>query len=221
MNIFDVVTEYPIAFDSPDHLQPHGTVNDNHTNETWVENVLKIFKNKENIKVMDLGCAGGKLVKSWLNYTDYAIGLEGSNFSQYHRRHEWPQLDEKNLFTCDVSRAFKVLCNDEPFLCDIISAWEVFEHIHPDRLKIFLTNIYYHLDRNGLFMGSIHTRSDIPSGRSHIYETVLDMHQTIMTKEEWYSTINETNLFFIEEYDNNIGIVREDANSFPLKMRKK
>ena len=36
---FRVETEYPIAFDSPDHLYPWGTKRDNHTSESFIHEV--------------------------------------------------------------------------------------------------------------------------------------------------------------------------------------
>ena len=52
-------TQHPIAVDSPDHLYPTGTANDNSKNLAFVDEVL-IWKSKPN--VMDLGCAGGQYI---------------------------------------------------------------------------------------------------------------------------------------------------------------
>ena len=127
--MFRVETEFPIAFDSPDHLMPWGTKRDNHSSTSFIQESIAHFKMDRSVKFMDLGCSGGGLVKEWLTYTNFAIGLEGSDYSLKHKRASWPELYKRNLFTCDISRPYKVSYNSQVYKCDLISAWEVVEHI--------------------------------------------------------------------------------------------
>ena len=161
---FRVETEYPIAFDSPDHLYPWGTKRDNHTNENFVREILARFLIEGKIHVMDLGCSGGGLIKSWLDHTEYAIGLEGSDYSAKNARAEWPELHNKNLFTCDVSRPYQVMYDDKPYKANIITAWELIEHIEPSRVDEFFKMVDKHLVVEGVFVGSGSAEHDAPEG---------------------------------------------------------
>jgi|TARA_Y100000310_G_scaffold168673_1_gene168738 SAM-dependent methyltransferase len=215
MTKFKVITDFPIAFDSPDHLAPMGTAQDNFSNKVWIKNIVDLFGRKRKIRILDLGCGGGSLVKDLLEHTPYAIGLEGSNYSIIHEREWWPQFHNNNLFTCDISRPFSVEYDNELFLCDIITAWEVCEHIHPDRIEGFFKNIYNHLRVGGVFMASVSDYSDESSDKDgNIYE----LHQSAMPEKDWHSAIESTGLFTIKEYNKSIGYVRK--GKFLLHLEK-
>jgi len=215
MGKFKVITDFPIAFDSPDHLAPRGTAQDNSSNELWIKNIVDLFGRKRKIRAMDLGCAGGALVKDLLKHTPYAIGLEGSDYSVIHARVCWPKFYNNNLFTCDISRPFHIEYDNKPFLCDVITAWEVCEHIHPDRIESFFKNIYNHLAPVGVFMASVSTFSDKNSDNDG---NIYNLHQSVMCEKEWHSIIESTGLFKIKKYDKLMGCVRE--GNFLLHLEK-
>jgi predicted TPR repeat methyltransferase len=162
---FRVETEFPIAFDSPDHLYPWGTKRDNNTNEGFIRDIISRFLSDNKVRVIDLGCSGGGLIKNWLDYTEYAIGLEGSDYSVKHERAEWPELHNKNLFTCDVTRPYQIMYDDKPYKANIITAWELIEHIEPTRVDDFFKMIDNHLEVDGIFVGSGTDSSDCPEGQ--------------------------------------------------------
>ena len=174
---FKVETEFPIAFDSADHLHPWGTKRDNNTNENFVQEIISRFMSNNRLKVIDLGCSGGKLVRSWLNHTEYAVGLEGSDYSAKAARAEWPELYNKNLFTCDVSRPYQIMYNDEPFKANLINAWELVDHIEPTRVDEFVKMIDRHLMIDGVFVGSGAIGSDAPDG--------VELHVNRQEKSFW------------------------------------
>lgn len=151
-------TEWPIAIDSPDHLEPEGVMNDNVTSLAFIDEVERQFKGKQ-LHVLDLGCAGGALIHDFLRRGHIAIGLEGSDFNLVTRRAEWAALGNKNLFTCDVTREFSLSCERngecQPFLCDIITSWEVMEHLPRERLPVFFENIRRHLKLNGHYVAGV------------------------------------------------------------------
>ena len=201
--MFKVVTDYPIAFDSPDHLYPHGTKRDNFTDVHFILQFIEWYKSiyiagipairyTDPLTIMDVGCSGGALVKDWLKYTPYAVGLEGSDYSVKHERAEWPDLYNKNLFTCDISREFQVYYDDIPYECDLITAWEVIEHIPPDRLDIFFKNIWKHLKEGGVFLGSGCAASDKTGG--------VELHLSAFPKEKWEREIIPKDKFNIIAY---------------------
>lgn len=172
-----IKTDWPVAVDSPDHLYPAGTKQDNSTKQAFIEDVEALV-GKKTIQYMDFGCSGGLLVHDFLRKGHIAVGLEGSDYSVLHSRAEWPELHEKNLFTCDVTKPFNVTITHEgkeeiPFLCDVISAWEVVEHIAPSDLFRFFENVKNHLAIGGKFIASISIRPHPP------------VHQSIYHPEIW------------------------------------
>ena len=42
MSKFKIVTDFPIAFDSPDHLAPQGTATDNASDDLWIKNIVDL-----------------------------------------------------------------------------------------------------------------------------------------------------------------------------------
>jgi len=181
----------PIALDSPDHLYPLGTAVDNHTSEGFINEVEQYFENKTPLKILDLGCSGGQMIVDFAKRNHFAIGLEGSNYSIIHQRPNWPEYHEKNLFTCDISEPFTIEKNSELILFDVITAWEVLEHIHPDKLEQTLKNIYNHLETSGLFCATISTIEEVPGGPV--------LHQSVFPKQYWIDNYL-SKYFIIKDY---------------------
>ena len=159
-------TNHPVAIESPDHIFPWGTMRDNSTNEGFINEILAYnkIKGKETINFLDLGCSGGQLVIDILNRGNRSIGLEGSDYSVKHKRANWPEYHNKNLFTCDVTKEYKLFENKERILFDTITGWEVIEHIHPNDLENFFKHINDNLYSGGFFCGSISTKEEIVEG---------------------------------------------------------
>lgn len=185
MNRYKIIvdTQYPIALDSPDHIFPDGVRNDNTTSQPLIDEIESKLMNTDRkpLYIMDLGCAGGMLVHDFVKRGHVAIGLEGSDYNVQHARAEWPQLYQNNLFTCDISRPFSVSIQDDsgcqPFLCDLIMAWEVVEHIDPDNLPVFFENVRKHLKPDGQFLAGISMGSGPPQ------------HQSVYPEKEWKNEI--------------------------------
>jgi SAM-dependent methyltransferase len=176
-------TKYPVALDSPDHVFPAGTRGDNTTSLRFINEIQSKLANgnRRSLNIMDLGCAGGMLVHDFVKRGHVAIGLEGSDFNVKYANAEWPKLYQKNLFTCDISKPFDVNIQDDlgsqPFLCDLIMAWEVIEHIYPGRLPIFFENIRKHLKPDGQFLAGISTGDGPPQ------------HQSVFSENKWKNEI--------------------------------
>src|SRR5512139_308514 len=130
--MYSVKTEHPIALDSPDHLHPMGTKMDNHFNLEFNKHVMKIIPERP-LSVLDLGCAGGAMVKSFIDMGQVAIGIEGSDYCQVHQLHEWSVIPG-NLFTADARQPFQVKDGRKNMQFDLITHWEFFEHINPEGL---------------------------------------------------------------------------------------
>lgn len=185
-NKFKVITKNPIAINSNDHLYPEGTKNDNFSNLELITELENFFGRK--FSAIDLGCAGGKFVKDLNDSGNLAIGLEGSNYSILHQRAEWPLLYNKNLFTCDISKPFTIKYNDALFRADVISAWEVLEHIDLEDLPTLFSNIKAHLNTNGIFIATV----------AQFYNCVnnIHLHKSVFSKEKWINEIfSDFNIF--------------------------
>jgi cyclopropane fatty-acyl-phospholipid synthase-like methyltransferase len=182
MNNITIKTDYPIAFDSPDHITPWGTMRDNTSNLDFIEEIQTFFKEdkeKDNFNFLDLGCSGGQLVIDFHKRGNLSVGLEGSDYSVKHQRANWPDYHNINLFTCDVTKPYSVYNNGEIVKFDMINAWEVVEHIHPEDLSNFFMHINNNLKPGGIFLASISVVPDNATG--------IDLHQSVFSEGEWYN----------------------------------
>lgn len=156
----NLLTDFPIAYESFDHIEPKGTMHDNTHHKLFVDRVNEISSGNK-IKFADLGCSGGGLVKDFLDDGHDAIGIEGSDYSQRNKRAEWATIPD-NLFTADITKPFFIVTDNSTGQCDIITAWDVLEHIHEIDLGVLITNIRNNLKTNGLFVASVATFEDHP-----------------------------------------------------------
>lgn len=182
-----VETEHPVAYDSPDHIKPFGSKRDNTINERFNKCFYKFAESgyaTEPYRILDLGCAGGGMVRSFVTDGHISIGLEGSDYCKKNKKYEWGVIPE-NLFTCDISKPFKIYQDfgkrKIQMKFDLITAWEVMEHVKEEDLKQLLENIKSHL--GGIFICSIHHSYDEHDG--------LQYHQTIKPVEWWDELFKE------------------------------
>lgn len=206
------VTDHPVAFESPDHLCPVGTKNDNSTHGGYIGQVEKFFEGK-NINYMDLGCAGGQLVVDLSNRGHFAVGVEGSDTGRKHKLFNWPQYDGTVLHTADITKPFHIERDGEKVEFDMISAWEVVEHIHPMDLDAFFENILSNLKTGGFFVASINLGPDVRvvDGVTH------HLHQSVFPENVWRERV--LSKYCIEPYPFR-SKVRDSSNSFYIKLVK-
>jgi len=194
--MFTVETEARVAVDSPDHLFPWGTANDNHTSEIMLDEIREYFGRPYSI--MDLGCSGGQSIIDAISKGNVAIGLEGSDYSWKNKRANWTEENyNKILFTCDVAKPFQVLNDSVPFKFDIITAWEFLEHIHPDELDQMFANVNNHLVDGGLFIGQYAIGTDEhmffdPRVGHHVN---VDLHQSVHPVSWWNDKFDSLGYF--------------------------
>jgi len=149
-------TNHPVAYESKDHTHPHGTINDNTTCPNFVN---KICKTRPQITFLDLGCAGGGLVKEFHDKGILAAGLEGSDHNKNSKRAEWGTIP-RNLFTADITKPFSFTKYGNRVKFDVITAWEVLEHIKEEDLIGLIYNLIFNLTQNGSFICSISTAEE-------------------------------------------------------------
>jgi len=177
-------TQHPIAYESPDHLNPRGTKADNSTNKKFVRSMAeRLIRERPGQEhgLLDLGCSGGQLVKDFSEWGWLAVGLEGSDYSLRHRRANWADLAGKNLFTCDITKPFQVESKGQPAKFDVITMWEVLEHIAEADLPQLFANILNHMEVGGYFVASTTSVPDVQNG--------VDLHQTKWTNQQWRAMI--------------------------------
>jgi cyclopropane fatty-acyl-phospholipid synthase-like methyltransferase len=173
MSKFLLQAESTLAADSYDHTNPCGTKWDNSRNPKFNEKLFALLKKtnfQKPYKVMDLGCSGGGFVKDMIDAGHEAVGLEGSDYSLKLKRAEWATIPD-NLFTCDITRPFRVLSvlydagpdaetvgDDAKF--DVVTAWELMEHISEAKLPQMLKNLKDHMSERGIFVCSVSPNHD-------------------------------------------------------------
>lgn len=205
--MYKVVTDFPVAVDSPDHILPQGTKNilggpyyewaDGYN--PFVDEVVKYF-NKTKLKVLDLGAASGYLVSDFLQRGCQTVGLEGSNWPLLNEVENWNRLHNINLFTCDISKPFQIFEEQVEAKFDLINAWEVIEHISPDNLETFADNVYKHLSDEGIFVFSLSPWFE-PSKVDK--KTNLHLSHEIKLKSQWEEIFYKFEFTgpLVEQYD--------------------
>jgi SAM-dependent methyltransferase len=189
---FELQTEHPVAFESNDHLYPRGTKNDSTRSPRFVGACESKFPGRA-ITHLDLGCAGGGLVFDFIKRGHASFGLEGSDYSFKWKRAEWGCIPN-SLRTCDITKPFEVIVSNNKSRAqfDIVTMWEVFEHIPADLIPGLLYNVKKHMHAGSFFVGSIALFDDIENG--------VSFHPTIKPKE-WWSELFENNGFKMYSYE--------------------
>jgi len=161
-----ILTDHPHPLDSPDYLRPWGAKNDDTHCPGFVEWVRESFG--PHAKHLDLGCAGGGLVADMRDAGFYSIGIEGSEEPKRLGRPAWLKYPEA-FFHADIGKPFGF----PDWRFDVISAWEVLEHIPESDLPVFFNNVWRHLVPGGAFVGTVSMNFD------------KDYHQTVKPFEWW------------------------------------
>ncbi|HEY1687064.1 MAG TPA: glycosyltransferase [Tepidisphaeraceae bacterium] len=165
----------PVAADSPDHLVPRGTKNDNSRNRLFNRKV-ELLLAKRPLRVLDFGCAGGGFVKDCIDDGHIAVGLEGSDYSKRIARAEWATIPQ-SLFTCDITSPFALSQRGSAAQFDLITGWEFMEHIPTPCIEAICANAEKHLAAGGLVIFSI---ADFPDEADGVV-----YHQTVQPKAWW------------------------------------
>jgi 2-polyprenyl-3-methyl-5-hydroxy-6-metoxy-1,4-benzoquinol methylase len=186
--LYVLETEHPVAIDSADHKWPRGTIFDSNTNRNFNLKLYAHMACRSDLRLMDLGCAGGGLVRSILADGYTGVGVEGSDASKKLRSGEWDTCPH-HLFTADITSRFQLWTKaGEPVQFHCITAWEVLEHIPADRLPGLIDNIERHLASDGIFVASVDT---LPDGNPVVGATY---HVTLRPKEWWLEQFGKAGL---------------------------
>jgi 2-polyprenyl-3-methyl-5-hydroxy-6-metoxy-1,4-benzoquinol methylase len=166
-----IATASPLAVESDDYKFPRGAKNDNTRHPRFVVKSEKVFDRK--LFHLDLGCAGGGLVWDFILAGHQSYGIDGSDYSQVNRRAIWRVLPG-NLFTADITKPFYFV--DESGIrrrFDLITAWEVLEHLSEASLCGLFRNLHDNLSESGLFVASIATFEDADCAIGAVYHLTV------------------------------------------------
>jgi SAM-dependent methyltransferase len=224
--VVDLRTKFPVAYESIDHISPRGAANDNTVHKPFNQAVYRHFRAGQKIAAMDLGCAGGGLVRSFIEDGHMAIGLEGSDYSKRRGLGEW-KICPWHLFTCDICEEFEVFSHSgEKILFDVITAWEVLEHIPENKVDVLVRNISRHLKKGGLFVASVDCTPDVNILSGAVYHVTLQPRDWWLEQFKKGSIVEKANHSFkVNEFvrGNALGIKNWDPsvdNAFHLVLEK-
>lgn len=217
-----VWTNYPIAEESPDHLYPFGTAQDTFTSPGLAAELVAVGAEEKwhpVIKLVDLGCSGGNWVQTCAEAGIDAVGLEGSDYSYKAARAAWGVISGR-LSLCDISRPFTLLdygrTGSAKAKVHIITAWDVMEHLLPAGIDNVFGILNEHLEKGGLFLGTIATVGSVgPHG--------IELHQTIRPEQWWLERLSNGGKYeprpdLVSRFDK--VWVREERGSFPFVYQR-
>ena len=186
---------------SLDYTAPKGGAHDNNPSDDFVN-----CFNQNNINYLDLGCAGAAIVEAMVNKGHNAFGIDGSDSQKQQGLNSWGRIPER-LFNADITEPFHFVNEDtnEGLRFDVISAWDVLEHLYEDRLPSFCENLKNNLKSDGVFVCGIADFAD------------EGYHVTLHNKEWWIDMFDKNGLALVA--DEFVEIARR--SSFHLKLRIK
>lgn len=190
-------TSHPIAFMSNDHLVPDSTSEGVTRPTAFVTHCIDVLGS--DIRCLDLGVGAAGLVFEYVVNGLVAIGIDGSDYCRKNRIGYWPVLPN-NLYTCDITHPFIFRSPDgDRVTFNLITMWEVLEHILESDLSILLNNVKEHLGGNGYFVGSISLVEyfDISGAAYHV---------TLKPKLWWSEKFRENGMMLLDEHPFNTSL---------------
>lgn len=176
--LYELKTAHPVAVGTTDHQLPRGAIRDSTTHPDFNKALHKLFPGT-GFRLLDLGCAGGGMVRSFLQERIEAVGIEGSDHPRRLGLGEWRRCPH-HLFTADITEPFELVRRgDHGVRFDVVTAWEVLEHIPEHQLTGLIRNIVRHLRPGGYFIASVDQTPDVDPLTGAVY------HQTLQPKDWW------------------------------------
>lgn len=185
-------TEYPIAFDSHDHVSPDSTTEGVVRPTLFVQDCIRVLGDE--IKSLDLGTGAAGIVLEFLMNGIVAVGVDGSDFCRRNKIGYWPLLP-RNLFTCDITKPFSFLTTGDQTQIefDVITMWEVLEHLAAESLEGLFQNITRHLSAQGYFIGSV-SLVEYTDAQGNPY------HVTLKPRRWWETEFKRYGLELLDEH---------------------
>jgi len=180
---YAVETSHQVAEHSDDHRHPLGVAQDHTRSPRFVRACEQaLARDGRKLKGLDIGCAGGGVVLDFCLRGHEGVGIEGSDHAQRTQRGAWRLLHDR-LFTCDATEPYRITRNGKPARFDVISAWEVLEHIREEQLERFFGNVRDHLGPGGVFCASVATFDCTNPNTGAVY------HVTVKPRDWWMERV--------------------------------
>ena len=161
----DCTISNPVAVDSLDNIHPKGALT-SICNKGFLLEIEKWIWPRS-VSYLDLGCAQGALVKSARQLGWRAYGVDGASVTRQ---------DCSYILQGDITKSIQF----SGYL-NLITAWEVLEHIPKEKLENVFNNIVSNLAMGGYFIASTSDEAELHDG--------VDLHVTKMTNKEWKAFI--------------------------------
>ena len=146
--------------------------------------MISLFKPR---RVLDFGCANGPVMKCLL---DLGIPSEGVDISRLALAKAFPEIKGHihlgDLLALDLGGRF-----------DFVLGLDIFEHLNPNKLELYIAKIAGLMDKGGFLFGNI------PAfGRDEIFGTIFEVYL-----REWNADIRGQKLF---------RTIHADASGYPI-----
>ena len=132
-------------------------IGESNLNLMFNEACYKLYKNP---KILDLGCGGGGFIRSVLDEGHFAIGIDGFEQYELNKIDGWGKYPN-NFSTLNISKPISVLQDSQKVLFDIVTAWEVCEHLYEDEIDGFAKNIVANMHQESIAILTISFRPDL------------------------------------------------------------
>lgn len=179
------------------NLYASGASCDFNTDLKFIREVIDRFNLEENEKInwLDLGCAGGKLILDAAEQkeTDICIGLDGS--VGVYNQESWSSKKNSHILkNADISKPFTILdSKKDKVIFDVITSWEVIEHLYEEDLEQYFNNVHDHLANSGVFIGSIANFPDYRDENGWSFDhpsfnpngKIYQLHNTLWSFDKW------------------------------------
>jgi len=125
-------------------------------------------------------------VRDCIDWGHEAVGIDGSDWGLIHGNGEWRTIPDR-LFTADITEPFQVNRDGVSIRFDLVTSFEVFEHLRPSQIRGACENVKNHLSPDGLFIVSVNTCEDQHNG--------MEYHATVRPVGWWEQEFAVNGLF--------------------------
>ena len=167
-----------INIENPEFLNPRGARYDGISIDpkSFINKSKKFFG--KNYSHLDLGCGSGSLIYYSREENIDAVGIDNI-LDQKSKYAFWLSKYKNAYLNTDITKDFQIYSKEEDAKFDLITLWEVFEHIEKQDLPILIKNIAKHMNKNSLLIGSVCTIRDENPLKKSVY------HKTVENKDWW------------------------------------
>ena len=156
---------------------------ESNTNHVFNEMCYSIF---DSPTFIDLGCAGGGYIREVIDDGYLGIGVDGFSAFKQNGIDGWSKHPD-HFFQLNIAKPITVESGGVPLKFDVVTAWEVAEHLYEDEIDPFVKNLANLVTDEGLIIITVSLRDD----RGHF---------TLKPEEWWEDILINNGLIGAHEY---------------------